>query len=262
MAQSLGEKLVLLFKSTMNEIVTRALEGNAIEVLREVLRQHLEGYDLMESNMIATKGALNTAERRVGEYTKIVTELNDEITRILTNADPNDDDDAKPLATDLVGKEAILANEKEILVTANRTHQAMIQARNKLSGRIISLKNQISLLEAIESETVIKNMSADILIDSAKILSSGGASVERMADVIKTRRDKADARFEMATMGINSARTESSVEAQADAKLAEIRARLGLSTGQESQVESGTQPQVASVTYDMNEEELRLLKAS
>jgi hypothetical protein len=262
MAQSLGEKLVLLFKSTMNDIVSRALEGNAIKVLREVLREHEEGYDLMESNMIVTKGALNSAERRVQEYTKIVQDLNEQITRILTNADPTDDDDAKPLATDLVGKEAILKNEKEILVTANRTHQAMIQARNKLSGRIISLKNQIRLLEAIESETVIKNMSADILIDSAKILSSGGVSVERMAEVIKSRRDKADARFEMANLGMNSSRTESSVEEQADAKLAEIRARLGLATGQESKPDLPEQSRVSAVTYDMSEEELKQLKAS
>jgi hypothetical protein len=77
MAQSLGEKLVLLFKSTMNDIVSRALEGNAIKVLREVLREHEEGYDLMESNMIVTKGALNSAERRVQEYTKIVQDLNE-----------------------------------------------------------------------------------------------------------------------------------------------------------------------------------------
>ncbi len=228
MSQTLGGKIGMLFRMTLHDIVDKALHGNPIVTLNEYLRDHQEAYDQMEEDVAATGGNLKTARRKVQEYTDYISQLNDEIQVILTNADPTDDYKANNKATELVGQEELLENQKRVLDSAEKTYKAVSDTRDKLQGRIISLKNQIALLKAIKSEADVKNMSADILIKSANILSSGSVSVESLAETIRARRDQADARLEMAMEKVNSSGGDNLVQSKADAKLAEIRSRLGI----------------------------------
>ena len=94
-------------------------------------------------------------------------------------------------------------------------------------------------------------MSADRLISSAKMISSGTTSVEALAEEIKVQRDKADARFELAMGTMDGALEDNSGQSRASARLAQIRNRLGV-----EQPAKEVEP-----TLDMSEEELAALDA-
>jgi len=121
-----------------------------------------------------------------------------------------------------------------------------------MKGRIISLRNQIALLEAVKFEADIKQMSADRLISSAKMISSGTTSVEALAEEIKRQRDKADAKFEIAMGTMDGALDDATEKSRASARLAQIRKRLG--------VEEPSQEVEPSL--DMTREELAALDLS
>lgn len=249
MSQTLGEKLSVLFSAKLHDIVNQALQRNPIQVLNEYLRQHEEAYDQLQMDLGVTGGRVKTEERHVLEHKGNVTKLTAEIERILTDKDPNNDYLAENLSQDLVGKEDLLENANRTFEAAQRAHSALLTANNKLYGRIISLRNQIALLKAIQSEADIKGMTADILIKSAKMVSSGVTSVEGLAESIKQNRDKADAKFELALQRIETSGADTLVQSRADDRLAEIRSRLGIKTEETASPEN--------VSLDMSEEELK-----
>ena len=181
----------------------------------------------------------------------MIARIEEEIEAVLTDSDPGNDYLAENLAQDLVGQEEKLDVLNKAYESALRVNKALQMAESKMRGRIISLRNQIALLEAVKFEADIKKMSADRLISSAKMISSGTTSVEALAEEIKVQRDKADARFELAMGTMDGALEDNSGQSRASARLAQIRNRLGV-----EQPAKEVEP-----TLDMSEEELAALDA-
>jgi hypothetical protein len=251
MAQTLMGKVATLLSASFHNLIDNALKGNPIPVLKDLLRQYEEAYNEMEQSLGATGGNVRTAKRKVLEYDDNVNQLNSEITRILTDSDPNNDSQASPLTTNMIGKEKLRDNEKLVLQSALAADKVLRAAYDKMGGRIISLVNQIKLLEAISEETAVKNMTADILIRSAGLISSHSVSVDEMAEEIKQKRDHADARLELAMNDMSSAGGQTSVEDETEKRLAQIRANLG--------VDQPVQTESSSSSLDMTQEELHEL---
>ncbi len=65
MAQSLMEKLNVLFSAKLHDIVNQALQRNPIQVLNEYLRQHEEAYDQLQMDLGITGGRVKTEQRHV-----------------------------------------------------------------------------------------------------------------------------------------------------------------------------------------------------
>jgi len=252
MSQTIFQKLDLLFNATLHDIVNKALQRNPIQVLTEYLRQHEEAFDQLHSDLAVTGGAVKTAVREVEGYKVLIARLTVEIERVYTDSDPTNDYVADNLGLELVGKEDLLVSANSKHQTALRAHNALLTGRTKLHGRIISLKNQIDLLRAVQSEADIKGMTADILIKSARMISSGVTSVEGLTETIMQNRDKADAKFEMALERFQTDDVETAVQGRASDRLAQIRARIGV---------NDERAEVADTSLDMSAGELEVLKA-
>lgn len=248
---SILDKVKTLLSANFNDMIDRALKRNPLKVLNEYLRQHEEALDEMRHDRANALGALKTAERKVIEAQDLIARIEEEIEAVLTDNDPGNDYLAENLAQDLVGQEEKLSVLNKAYESALRVNKALQMAESKMKGRIISLRNQISLLEAIKFEADIKQMSAERLISSAKMISSGGTSVEAMAEEIKQQRDKADAKFEMAMGTMDGALEDNLTSSRASARLAQIRKRLGVEETAET----------VEPTLDMSEEELATLDA-
>lgn len=225
---SILDKVKTLLSANFNDLIDQALKKNPIKVLNEYLRQHEEALDEMRHDRANALGSLKTAERKVIETQDLIQRIEEEIEAILTDADPGNDYLAENLAQDLVGQEERLEVLNKAYESAIRVNRALQMAESKMQGRIISLRNQISLLEAIKFEADIKKMSADRLISSARMISSGSTSVDALAEEIKLQRDKADAKFELAMGNMDGALEDSSGQSRASARLAQIRKRLGV----------------------------------
>jgi len=249
---SILEKVKTLLSANFNDLIDQALKRNPIKVLNEYLRQHEEALDEMRSDRAVALGSLKTAERKVIETQDLIARIEDEIEAILTDDDASNDYLAENLAQDLVGQEEKLDVLHKAHESSIRVNRALQMAESKMRSRIISLRNQIALLEAVKFEADIKQMSADKLIASAKMISSGTTSVEALAEDIKRQRDKADAKFEIAMGTMDGALEEGSASARAQARLAQIRNRLGV-----EQPSREVEP-----SLDMTEEELAILDQS
>ena len=92
-------------------------------------------------------------------------------------------------------------------------------------------------------------MSADKLINSARMISSGTTSVEALAEDIKRQRDNADAKFEMAMDTMDGTLADTTRQSKASARLEQIRNRLGIEEPAET----------VEPSLEMSEEELALL---
>ena len=248
MARSLIDKLKLLFNASIHDLVDRALKKDPIKTLNQYLRQHEDAIDEVISDLGFAGGKVKTANRKVTETQDKVDRIVKEIEHILTDDDPQNDYLAENLTQDLVDVEAQLEVYRQAEQSALRSQQGLSMALNKLKRRRNSLSNQIQLLEAIQFEADIKSMSAERLISSARVLSSGTVSVEALAESIKRNRDKADAEFEMAIGQVTTA-SEDRLTHTAAARLASIRQRLG--------VEASTSE---DDSMDMTTEELALLE--
>ena len=242
------DKVKTLLSASFHDMIDQALKRDPIKVLNEYLRQHEQALDEMRSDRAVALGSVKTSERKVTETQKMIQKIEDEIEAILTDHDASNDYLAENLAQDLIGQEEKLEVLNKAYESAIRTNKALQMAESKMRGRVISLRNQISLLEAIKFEADIKRMSADRLISSAKMISSGTTSVEALAEEIKLQRDKADAKFDLA-MGTLDGAMEDDSQSRASARLAQIRNRLGIEQSAEE----------VEPTLDMTEEDLAAL---
>ena len=225
---SVLDKVKTLLSASFNDLIDNALKRNPIKVLNQYLREHEEALDEMRNDRAVALGSLRTAERKVIETQDLIVRIEEEIEAVLTDDDTTNDYLAENLAQDLVGQEQKLEVLNQAFESSIRVNKALQMAESKMRGRIISLRNQIALLEAIKFEADIKQMSADRLISSAKMISSGTTSVEALAEDIKRQRDKADAKFEIAMGTMDGALEDNVGQSRASARLAQIRKRLGV----------------------------------
>ena len=249
---SLLQKVKTLLSASFHDMIDKALKQDPIKTLNQYLREHEEALDDMQTDRAVALGALKTASRKLTETQDLIDKIEAEIETILTDDDVSNDYLAENLAQDLVGQEEKLQVLNQAYESAIRTSRALQLAESKMKGRIISLRNQIELLKAIKLEADIKKMSAEKLINSARMLSSGTTSVEALAEDIKRQRDNADAKFEMAMNTMDGTLEDGSRQSKASARLEAIRSRLGIEESQET-----IQP-----TLEMSEEELALLDIS
>jgi len=246
---SVLDKVKTLLSASFNDMIDNALKRNPIKILNQYLRDHEQALDEMRSDRGVALGSLRTAERKVIETQDLIARIEAEIEAVLTDDDATNDYLAENLAQDLVGQEERLEVYHQAHESAIRVNKALQMAESKMRGRIISLRNQIALLEAIKFEADVKQMSADRLISSAKMISSGTTSVEALAEEIKLKRDKADAKFELAMGTMDGALESNAGQSRASARLAQIRNRLGV-----EQPAKEVEP-----TLDMSTEELAAL---
>lgn len=230
---SLLQKVRTLLSASFHDMIDKALKGNPIKTLNQYLREHEEALEEMRSDRAVALGSLKTATRKLGETQELIEKIEAEIETILTDDDVTNDYLAENLAQDLVGQEEKLQVLNQAYEAAIRSNRALQLAESKMQGRIISLRNQIELLKAIKLEADIKKMSADKLINSARMISSGTTSVEALAEDIKQQRDKADAKFEMA-MNTMDGSLDSGYQSKASARLEQIRNRLGIEESKEN----------------------------
>lgn len=247
---TLMKKIRTLLSASFHDLIDQALKNDPIKTLNQYLREHEEALREMQTDRAVALGAVKTATRKVIETQDLIQRTESEIEAILTDNDPNNDYLAENLAQDLVGQEEKLVVLNQARESAVRSNKALQMADSKMQGRIISLRNQIDLLEAIKFEADIKKMSADKLINSARMISSGTASVESLAESIKQDRDQADARFEMAMGTMDGTLEDMSRQSRASNRLAQIRNRLGLEEATET----------VRPTLDMTTDDLALLE--
>ncbi len=230
--------------STANSLLDKVIDMNSIGAVKQYMRDLEHSLDDLEDAAATATGHLRTVQRDAAQMQSQVTELNRNIDFILTDNNPANDVLAKPLEARLIGLEQRLTNKKEEIDSAQKTSQSLNEAVSNLQTRYQSMVEQMQRLEAMDAAAKAKENAVQAMRNAGRITAAGTTvSVDAVADRIQRRSDVADAKFDQAMGDMNDQVEKDVVMAQAEARLAERKARLALPNPQESQPQlSGGKP--------------------
>ncbi len=223
------EKARIAALSSAHALLDRIVDMNSIGALKQYVRDLENALEDLEDAAATAAGHLRTVQRDSAQLRSQVRELNQNIDFILADANPANDHLAKPLEARLIGLEQRANAKDEEIITAQKTSQALSEAVSALQARYQTTVEQLMRLEAMDRAAKAKESAAQAIREMGRITSAGGqVSVDAISERIQRRADVADARFEQA-MGEMSGQIEKDVVlAQAEARLEQRKARLGI----------------------------------
>jgi phage shock protein A len=220
-------KIRIAVLSNANALVDRMIDLNSVEAVKQYIRD-LEASlsELRESAAVAT-GSVTTTKRDLDKLQASADELDHNIDFILTDADDSNDHLATSLQVRLTAIQSDIAAKQEELEAAETTAQSLGEAAQTLGAKHAEMLSNLTRLQAQDRSAKAKKKAADALEAAGQSMSSGAdASVDDVAAGIQRESDVQDARLAQAMGTFESGVDNDVAFAQANAALAERKARL------------------------------------
>lgn len=223
----LFEKARVVALSTAHALLDKAIDLNSIGVVRQYVRDLENSLEDLQDAAAVAAGHVRTVTREGEQLEAQVAELNRNIDFILSDNKPENDHLATPLEARLIGLEERLRATKEETTASETTARALSEAASALKAKHAAMAQQLQRLEAMDRATKAKEQAAGAMRRAGRIASAGAdVSVDDVTARVQRRADVADARFARA-MGEMAGQVERDVVlAQAEARLAQRKARL------------------------------------
>lgn len=222
---SLLSKINTLMRANMHGLIDRALEGNSIKVMDEYIREVERNLEALEDSAATVGGTVRTLKRKYEEFANAAEKLDRDIDTLLLKGK---DDLAAAALQELNTKQELAQEYYEQWQSQEQQYRGMLDMRLKLESRLTTIKQERerlrSLLELAESKKIMsktmKSLDAISTVDDAEISS--------IADQIRVRIDREDARLEIASMKLGEEIDEAVGGSQIDLQIEERKRRLGM----------------------------------
>lgn len=222
---SLLSKINTLMRANMHGLIDRALEGNSIKVMDEYIREVERNLEALEDSAATVGGTVRTLKRKYEEFANAAEKLDRDIDTLLLKGK---DDLAAAALQELNTKQELAQEYYEQWQSQEQQYRGMLDMRLKLESRLTTIKQERerlrSLLELAESKKIMsktmKSLDAISTVDDAEISS--------IADQIRVRIDREDARLEIASMKLGEEIEEAVGGSQIDLQIEERKRRLGM----------------------------------
>lgn len=220
---SLLQKVQTLISANMHGLVDRALEANSIKVVDEHIRQVESNLGALEDSAATVGGTVRTLKRKYEEFAAAAEKLDRDIDTLILRGR---DDLAAAAQAELNTKQQLAQEYYEQWQSQETQYKKMLDMRLKLESRLTSIKQERekirSLLELAETKKVlVKTIKG---LDG--IAKSGDVEVDSLADQIRSRIDREDARLEMASRNLTEEINDAVGNTTIDIQLEERRERL------------------------------------
>jgi len=224
---SLLEKIRTAVLANAHKLIDAVIDLDSIAAVKQHIRDLESAMDKMEEAAIEAGGHRRTVTRETQQLQAQITELNQNIDFILTDADQDNDHLALPMEARL----AALEEEHQAIAAgveaANQVAQALNEALSKVQAKHQAMVAQLAKLEAMDRAAKAKEQAARTMEQVSEMdLEGAGASVDNVAAKIQRRADVADERFDRAMTGVSGGFEKDVALAQAEARLAARKARL------------------------------------
>jgi phage shock protein A len=220
---SLLEKINTLLSANLHSIVDRALESNSVQVMDEYIRQAERNLEALEDSAATVGGTVKTLKRKYEEFAAAAEKLDRDIDTLIVKGK---DDLAGAAQAEYNTKQELSQEYYEQWQQQEGQYQKMLDMRLKLESRLTSIKQERehmkSLIELAEAKKVITT-TVKSLDDLA---ATGDAEITSLAEQIRTRIDKEDARLEVATQSLSEEIEEVVGSSEIERQLEERRRRL------------------------------------
>jgi len=224
---SLFEKVSVLISANMHALVDQALQSNSLAVIDQYIRQVEDSLSDLDDAAATVGGEVKSLKRKVDEYDQ----KDDELDRVI-NAFLMEGNEAAAVAAQsrLNSVERLIETYKEQLKRQDQEFKKLLDAKVKLEARLATMKQQREELQALLELAKSKETSVKAMKSLDDLMGSGDSDIERIAESIRTRLDKASAASEMRAASLDEQMDAVLERDKLDSQLAERKKKLGLSS--------------------------------
>jgi len=222
---SLMEKVRTLTSANLHAIIDRALQSNSIAVIDQYIRQVEDSLEDLEDAIATVGGQLKTLQRKHQELDGKAQELDRSIDSLLTEGR---EELAAAAQSKLNSARRLAENYGQQVERQGTEYQSLMDARVKLEARLATIKQEREEMQALLDLAKSKELTVKAIGSLDDLVGVGDSDVARIAESIRTRLDKAQARGEMLAGRLDAQMDEVLEGREIDGQLAERRKRLGL----------------------------------
>lgn len=224
---SVGRKLRLLGLGTVQDLLDKLIDMNSLPVVRQHLRDLKDHRDKVANMAAAAEGDKRHYEDQALRFAGQVEGLQGAIETLLGDDNPDNDKLTESMAVDLVSAEEAKATAAALYEEAVETDAALDQALGKIDTLIASLARQIEQLEMLQRRADQKRQTAKAVKNAIGAVGDvDDVSIGQLLEKKRREAATADVVLEQALSNLGEATRDETREGMAQARLAEIKARL------------------------------------
>jgi len=220
---SLFQKINTLISANMHGLVDRALEGNSMKVMDEYIRQVERNLEALEDSAATVGGTVRTLKRKYEEFANAAEKLDRDIDTLILKGK---DDLAAAAQGELNTKQELAQDYYEQWQAQENQYRKMLDMRMKLESRLTTIKQERERLRALLELAETKKVMTKTVQSLDVIATVDDAEISSLADQIRSRLDKEDARLEIASMKLGEDIEEAVGGSEVEMQLDERRRRL------------------------------------
>lgn len=220
---SLINKIQTLLSANMHGLIDNALQANSVKVMDEYIRQVERNLEALEDSAATVGGTVRTLKRKYEEFASAAEKLDRDIDTLILKGK---DDLAAAAQAELNTKQELAQEYYEQWQSQEGQYKKMLDMRLKLESRLTNIKQEREKLRALMELAETKKVMVKTVKSLDDIARSDDMEISSLADQIRARIDREDARLEIATRNV-AEEIDSAVGVSAvDLQLEERRRRL------------------------------------
>lgn len=222
---SVLQKFNTLISANMHHMLDRALRNNSVKVIDEYIRQAERNLDELEDTAATVGGTVKTLRRKYEEFAAQVEKLDRDIDTLLLKGK---NELALAAQTDLNNKQKIAEEYRKQWQAQEEEYKRLLDARRKLEGRLLAVRQQREQLRALLELTAAKQLTTRTIRSLDDLAGVGDDDINRMAGSILSELDRAEAEAELAATRLSNQVEEAVTNTEIELQLEERRKRLGM----------------------------------
>jgi len=222
---SLLEKVRMLIAANLHALVDEALKANSLAVIDQYIRQVENNLEDLEDAAATIGGETKTLKRKYDEFSARAAELDRNIDLMLKEGKQ---ELAVAAQSKLNSTTRLAETYKTQFERQQAEYQKLLDAKLKLEAKLTTVKQEREEMQALLDLAKSKELTAKTMQSLDNLMGSGDQDVARMAESIRARLDKAQARSEMQAQRLDVQMDELLERNTLETQLAERKKRLGL----------------------------------
>ncbi len=223
---SLLEKVQTLIAANLHALVDQALKANSLAVIDEYIRQVEHNLEDLEDAAATIGGEVRTIRRKYDEFEAKSAELDRNIDLMLKEGK---EELAVAAQSKLNSTQRLAETYKANFERQQAEYQKLLDAKLKLEAKLTTVKQEREEMQSLLDLARSKELTTKTMQSLDNLMGSGDQDVARMAESIRARLDKAQARSEMQSSRLDAQMDELLERHTIDTQLAERKKKLGLS---------------------------------
>jgi len=223
---SLLEKVSTLISANLHALVDKALKSNNIAVVDQYIRQIEDNLEDLVDAAATVGGGVKSLKRKLNDFEQKAEGFDRAIDAFLMEGNESA---AVAVQSRLNSTERLVATYTEQVERQQAEYRQLLEAKVKLEARLATIKQQRTELRALLDLAKSKEISVKAMKGLDDMMGTGDSDINRIAEGIYARLDKASAASEMRASNLDSQIDDVLDRSTLNNQLAARRKKLGLS---------------------------------